>query len=178
MFLLVQLYPVQLTVLKFFSQVLICRLLYISNLFLERLILDFDPRPNLFAPIIAWTPDSWHSFSTLGENKGNMREKDQTCVTSRSRVLEWISQLVLLTLSMRSSLLKEKKHILSNNYYHVVIAVISVQSSGGYSSFFQGVTKRFDGLTTCLRDTQLKEVLGTNCWRSPAFLAQPVQPRS
>ena len=39
------------------------------------------------------------------------------------------------------------------------MAVISVQSSGGYASFFQGVTTRFDGLTTstCLRDTQVKE---------------------
>ena len=75
---------------------------------------------------------------------------------------------------MRSSLQKEKIYILSNNYYHVVIAVISFQSSGGYASFFQGVTKRFDGLTTstCLRDTQVKEVLGTNCWRSLAFVVQ------
>ena len=59
---------------------------------------------------------------------------------------------------------KKKKHIHGNNYYHVVMAVISVQSSGGYASFFQGVTTRFDGLTTstCLRDTQVKEVLETN----------------
>ena len=51
------------------------------------------------------------------------------------------------------------------------MAVISVQSSGGYASFFQGVTTRFDGLTTstCLRDTQVKEVTGNELTEKPSI---------
>ena len=173
MFLLVQLYPVQLTVLKIFSQVLICRLLYISNLFLERLILDFDPRPNLFAPIIAWTPDSCRKQREHAPKRSDVRDLSLACAGVNLPVSFGHIKHEVFTP-------KRKKHILGNNYYHVVMAVISVQSSGGYASFFQGVTTRFDGLTTwtCLRDTQVKEVLGTNCWRSLAYLVQPVQPTS